>query len=136
MMPTDFFDAHERHWLDAELLYKNTRLANADQLYGLSAECGLKRLMLIFGMPMNGDIPHKKKDKKHIDVIWSRYESYRSGHHRSVYALPSENPFDDWDISQRYLHRADFDDARVSPHREGAKSVHRMIHQAKLEGLI
>lgn len=42
---TDFVDAHERHWRDAELLWQHQRWANADQLYGLSAECGLKALM-------------------------------------------------------------------------------------------
>ncbi len=43
-MQADFLDAHERHWQDAELLLTNQRLANADHLYGMSAECGLKRL--------------------------------------------------------------------------------------------
>ena len=35
-----FLDAHNRHWKDAELLFCRARLANADQLYGFSAECG------------------------------------------------------------------------------------------------
>ena len=41
----DFLDAMDRHWRDAELLRSSERLANADHLYGLSAECGLKALL-------------------------------------------------------------------------------------------
>jgi hypothetical protein len=40
-MNADFLDAHYRHWQDAELLFGRGRLANADHLYGLAAECGL-----------------------------------------------------------------------------------------------
>ena len=56
-IPTDFYDAHHRHWEDAERLYHNERWANADHLYGIAAECGLKRLMIAFGMrcDANGD---------------------------------------------------------------------------------
>ena len=41
--PADFSDAHVRHWRDAELLYAARCWGNADQLYGFSAECGLRR---------------------------------------------------------------------------------------------
>ena len=51
--PADFVDAHRRHWEDAELLFDHQRWANADQLYGLSAECGLKAVMQILGMPVD-----------------------------------------------------------------------------------
>lgn len=40
--PSDFLNAHHRHWTDAELLYSQDRRANADHLYGLSAECGVR----------------------------------------------------------------------------------------------
>ena len=43
--PANFVDAHHRHWEDAQLLFRNHRWANADQLYGLCAECGLKAVM-------------------------------------------------------------------------------------------
>lgn len=47
----DFFDAHERHWGDGEILFNAQRWANADHLYGLSAECGMKAVMVGLGMP-------------------------------------------------------------------------------------
>ncbi len=76
-------DAHERHWENAELLMGNERFANAGHLYGISAECGLKRLMQQFCMQMTaaGDKPRIEGDRVHADKVFGRFESYRSGHH-------------------------------------------------------
>lgn len=52
-MSCDFADSCQRHWDDAERLFSSGRWANADHLYGFSAESALKRLMLAFGMPFN-----------------------------------------------------------------------------------
>lgn len=62
-MQADYLDAHERHWEDAEHLFQSGRWANADHLYGLAAECGLKKLMLAFGMSYDTsrDRPDNKK---------------------------------------------------------------------------
>ena len=68
-MHTDFLDAHKRHWADAEYLFNGSRWANADQLYGVSAECGLKRLMVAFGMDFNiiKGIPVEREDRVHAN---------------------------------------------------------------------
>lgn len=139
-MKTDFLDAHHRHWEDAELLKKRGRWANADHLYGLSAECGLKRLMQAFGMeidPGTGS-PKEWPDKVHImgekGNAWDRYESYRQGRKPAKYPLPVQNPFQDWDISQRYAHRAGFSKEIVKSHRIGAQLVRKLIHRADREG--
>ena len=77
-MNTDFLDAHDRHWQDAGLLFESTRMANADHLYGMAAECGLKRLMVAFGMLVGSDSgPAAKSDRIHANLSWSRYEAYR-----------------------------------------------------------
>ncbi|CAK8719245.1 MAG: hypothetical protein CDV28_12622 [Candidatus Electronema aureum] len=138
-MQCDFYDAHDRHWQDAEQLFQAQRWANADHLYGVAAECGLKALMLKFGMVFNSnkDMPNDKKDREHANGIWARYESYRSGHQQGVsYGLPSANPFQDWHVSQRYAHQADFDIIRAESHRKGAELVCKLIKQAKTDGLI
>lgn len=138
-MQADFLDAHERHWSDAECLFQGQRWANADHLYGLAAECGLKRLMLAFGMPFDviKDMPARKKDQKHADGIWARFESYRCGHHRGAsYVLPPVNPFDGWNVSQRYAHQSNFDQARTESHQAGAKLVGDLVKKAQREGLI
>lgn len=133
---TDFHDAHERHWQDAELLYKENRYANADHLYGFAAECGLKQLMLVFGMQMQGG-SLMEKDKVHADKIWARYETYRNGYGRGArYALTSPNLFADWNASQRYYHHSHFTQKSVETHKAGANAVRQLIKRAQYEGLI
>jgi len=136
---SDFEDAHKRHWEDAEMLYDNDRWANADHLYGMAAECGLKCLMLVFGMPFDHtrDMPRNRPDRQHADGIWARYESYRYGHTKGThYALSTANPFHDWDVSQRYANRSNFDQARAQSHQAGAKAVRRLVERARREGFI
>lgn len=138
-MQTDFLDAHERHWEDAERLFQAQRWANADHLYGMAAECGLKQLMRAFGMSFDTarGQPRKSLDRAHADGIWARYESYRCGHHRGAgYALPDPNPFSNWNASQRYAHQKHFDQARVQAHRSGADVIKELIKKARKEGLI
>ncbi|MEO5336762.1 MAG: hypothetical protein H7841_07710 [Magnetospirillum sp. WYHS-4] len=115
------------------------RFANADHLYGMAAECGLKSLMLAFGMPFDDarGLPSDQKDREHADGIWVRYETYRCGHHRGVvYALPPSNPFADWKVSQRYANRNRIGQNRADAHRAGAREVHSLVVKAALEGLI
>lgn len=134
----DFYDAHLRHLRDAEILYAQSRWANADHLYGFAAECGLKRLMLEFEMPMDGEKPKKDKDAKHIDKIWKRYESYRSKHvfgARFMLCI-SSNPFEKWDVNERYKHQSQFNQVVVDPHKAAALHVNSLIKKAQIEGLI
>lgn len=138
-MQADFLDAHERHWDDAEQLFQAERWANADHLYGMAAECGLKRLMLAFGMPFDTakDRPDKASDRQHADGIWARFESYRCGHHQGAgYALQPTNPFADWEVSQRYAHQRHFDQTRAQAHQSGAGAVRALVKKAQKEGLI
>jgi hypothetical protein len=137
-MRTDFLDSHQRHWDDAEQLYGASRWANADHLYGMAVECGLKRLMIAFGMPIATDGgPVQQSDRVHADQAWDRYETYRSGHVAGArYALPANNPFLDWHISQRYAHQNNFDQARATGHRTGAEAVYKLVIKALVEGLL
>lgn len=138
-MQADFLDAHERHWKDAETLFAQGRFANADQLYGIAAECGLKRLMVRFGMVINPTTgsPVDSKDWKHANNIWSRFEGYRSGKVEGVdYGLPTSNPFGNWDVSDRYSHQSNFSQASVQIHQAGAAAICELIKKAQREGLL
>jgi hypothetical protein len=137
-MQTDYHDAHNRHWQDAEQLFQAQRWANADHLYGLAAECGLKALMMQFGMFLDSkDMPKERQDQQHANGIWARYESYRSGHQQGVsYGLPSANPFQDWHVSQRYANQSNFDKTLAESHRTGAELVCNLIKKAQQDGLI
>lgn len=139
-MQADFLDAHQRHWDDAERLFQAQRWANADHLYGMAVECGLKRLMLAFGMPYDTakDRPTREEDRRHANGIWARFESYRCGHHQGAgYVLSAtSNPFHDWNVSQRYAHQSNFDQARTQSHQTGAQIICGLIKKAQVEGLI
>lgn len=135
-MNADFHDACLRHLNDAERLFVDQRWANADHLFGLSVECGLKRLMMVFGMGVDQQYgsPVKKIDRVHADELWQRYESYRSG--RASYDLGSALPFHDWHVRQRYAHQNNFDQVRVDPHRAAARQVRELLKQADRDGLL
>lgn len=138
-METDFLDAHERHWIDAEQLFATQRWANADHLYGIATECGLKQLMIAFGMPYDAarDQPAQHQDRAHADSIWARFESYRHGHlHGAAYLLPANNPFHNWKVSDRYAHQSNFDQARANAHQAGTRAVCELIRKARREGIL
>ena len=74
----DFQGASKRHYRDAELLMANKRIPNAGQLFGFAAECGIKALLVAYGLktnPRTGDIKEKKEAKKpykyktHVNTI-------------------------------------------------------------------
>ena len=136
-LPTDYLDAMERHWEDAELFWNQEpkRLANADQLYGLVAECGLKALMtkLVHGyFDHNRGRPSNRDDLVHADGIWERYMNYSQGGAAALYALPTDdiNPFEQWEIDDRYANRMHFDHTRVKGHRDAAITVKELVDKA------
>lgn len=138
MMPEDFFDAHERHYDDAELLYAQERWANADHLFGIAAECGLKALTVKLkgGELVGVERRHINEPSKPLNA-WDIFETYRGGHVMGAkFAMPASNPFFDWDVSQRYAHRANFNEAVVDPHRNGANLVMGLLVTADVEGLL
>jgi hypothetical protein len=136
VMLTDFYQAYKRHWEDANYLLSDCRWPNADQLYGYAAECGLKCLMLRFGMALTpaGTPPHN--DMVHIDKLWVRYETYRAGAGAAGYLLSRQNPFDNWHSSQRYADGSIFSQSSVEIHRQGAESVRCLVNKAISEGIL
>ena len=70
-MPSDFIDAADRHFEDADFLESNGRVANADHLFGLSAECALKAVMQGLGMALRpGGVPLERRHRVHINDLW------------------------------------------------------------------
>lgn len=143
-MNVDFKNAASRHYRDGELLYQNSRWANADQLYGLSAECVFKRI--IVGLdpsgadPETGDFKNKSPHRKHFDKnsqkdLWNYFSvtfSGRLAHH----ALPNTNGFSDWDIFQRYVHECHFDQQRVDSHRMATIALQNLLQELFTDGVI
>ena len=129
--PTDFTDAHRRHWDDAELLFGRQRWANADQLYGFSAECGLKAVMMFLGMPVDAatGTPTESHHKQHVQDIWPEFVAFVTGQSgaRFLRWLPKGAPFTDWSHHNRYAHHSHFARANVDPHRAAAQSIRDMV---------
>lgn len=139
-MPTDYRDAAERHFEDAQLLENDSRTANADQLYGLSSECALKAVMLGLGMILRPDgSPQEKRHRVHINELWKEFITFahsRSGAEYAAMLGPSPNPFLDWEISQRYSHRSEIAADALTAHKTAAESTKSILTKAILDGVV
>lgn len=135
----DFVDAHARHWTDGEILFERERWANADHLYGLSAECGLKAIMVSrrwIGVDAHGnpDRPYKI----HIDQLWEKFLTLARGRAEARYIslLSSSNPFRNWHIAQRYVQQGSLNSDIARLHRLGANQVCSLVRAARGDGLL
>jgi hypothetical protein len=70
-MNEKFDEAAQRHWRDAEWLRGEKRTENADQLYGLAAECAVKAVLSkLPGCSSDGELAPAYR--KHIDALWDK----------------------------------------------------------------
>ena len=135
--PTDFEDAHLRHWEDAELLFAHERWANADQLYAFSAECGLKVVMQALGMKIDpAGRPEMREHRQHVQDLWPVFRTFVAGRHGEWYLLqlPDGEPFRDWSHHDRYASRGHYSKPAVVPHQDAARAICRMLQRATLDG--
>lgn len=133
----DFLDAWRRHWEDAELLFEHHRWANSDQLYGFSAECGLKAVMQVWGMPVDETgRPNEKEHRKHVQDLWGEFATFarKREENRTLDLLPPDEPFADWSHHDRYAHRDPFREEGVRRHREAARRISAMVNHTLEDG--
>ena len=133
----DYNDAAQRHWDDANFLLAAARIPNADQLFGLSAECALKAIMLALGMKMKHGKPEDKKHG-HIDCLWDEFISFANTRNGVQYAttLSTNNPFANWSVHQRYEHSSQVSTQAISDHRAGAEQAFKSLIQAHIDGIL
>ena len=127
-----FIDAHERHWEDAELLFECRRWANADQLYGFSAECGLKAVLEAEEMPIDETGMPSHEFRKHVRELWPVFIEFMTKKEISKPLwdeFPDGEPFKDWSHHDRYAHRGCFRSDKVQQHRDAAKAISHMVKQ-------
>lgn len=134
-LQADFAAAHRRHWQDAELLFRSSRLGNADHLYGLSAECGLKAVMERLGMPVDATGLPPREYRAHVQDLWPQFEAFASrlGGARRVEDLPVGSPFADWSHHHRYARGGYSGENAVSRHRNAADGIRRMVQAAEMD---
>ena len=136
-LPVDFAAAHRRHWNDAETLFAQARLGNADHLYGFSAECGLKAIMRMLGMPVDssGDAT-RSEHRRHVMDLWPIFKTFAKARRawRHLNGLPPGSPFSDWSHLDRYSAVGHLSEDSVGRHREAARIVRRIVQRAEQEG--
>ncbi len=135
-MSTDFRDASDRHFDDAVLLETQGRPHNADHLFGFSAECALKAVMVGIGQPTNAagaPVGHMN----HVDALWSKFQSFSSGLLDAKYVayVPPTNPFSAWQAEQRYWGRASFHAPNLAGHRAAAHECRLLLNELLLDGV-
>lgn len=121
--------AAKRHFEDGKCLYGHggQHLAGADHLFGLAVECALKRNLVkarLLSLSPDGR-PHQdnlKGGRGHCPGIWAEYLLYL-GNVRTLPPISKDNPFSDWDISDRYADGRAVGSEQVERHRSAAKAV-------------
>lgn len=137
-MSTDFRDASDRHYEDAEFLLTQMRAVNADHLYGLSAECSLKAVMHALGMAVAPDgAPADRGHKVHIPELWAAFQSFAKGGLSSRYLEPldKDNPFSDWAVDQRYWVRTAISASATSSHAAAAAQCRHSLEMLLIDGV-
>ena len=132
-MTSDFYNAFVRHDKDADILWQHQRWANSDHHYGLAAECALKALLLKQGIKTQEGDPSPEY-KKHINQLWDKYISYMQT--RNSYLISETNPFDDWNISQRYENENNISMSVTSKHRSAVESSRKIVKKAEKDGVL
>lgn len=139
-MPTDYSNAARRHWEDGRYLHNDNRLANADHLFGFTAECALKAVMIGLGLPVNSEgSPSDRKYKIHINDLWDEFQTFAHSRCGARYSAPISgvnNPFDDWHVKQRYFHQADIVPVAADSHKNGAQMAMTTLETAILDGVV
>jgi hypothetical protein len=139
----NFYEASQRHYADAVLLQNSNRLPNAGQLYGLSAECGVKALMIAV---LGTKLPEKYR--KHPDKlvnlipIFLTAVSGRQGIHYFTAVQQKFKAFggcSPWDVDDRY----ESDTANISKWNsrsadwiEAARTVQQKLEQVHIDGVL
>ena len=124
-MLEDYAAAAIRHFRDGDLLEGNRRVANADQLFGFTAECAVKSVLVeLAGFLAGGRLAPAYY--KHINQLWASVplQSIQRRHRGLVVVLKGlPQPFADWSTDQRYGPDGVVTDDAIGRHRQAAARV-------------
>jgi len=141
---TAYAAAAARHLADGESLFVHHRHANAGQLYGFVAECGLKALLIACGVEADaqGEIPVRDRFRLHLPKLTDRItidgHLIPDGPKATQYLanLTRLDAFDDWSIDHRYWHESSLPADSFTAWRTAAAEVGEMLDQAKQDGVL
>lgn len=139
-----YVEAARRHMMDANSLLASSRGANAGQLYGFVAECGLKALLIACGVTANvdGEISSGHRFRQHLPKLPDRIvaeghlipNSSRAGQYLT--SLAHLTKFGDWSINHRYWREAALPLTSVIAWKTAAEEILLMVDKAKEDGVI
>lgn len=134
--------AAHRHFQDAEYLVAGNRLANAGQLFGLAAECGIKAV-IVEGLRHQNPRAHLTEPGKKLPLIdprnlqWlddlSNIQGRISAGYQAIISSNISN-FNDWSVDHRYWDEAALPNS-LSNWQLAAKDVMSMLQQAQTDGI-
>lgn len=128
-----------RHYKDAELLKNHGRSANAGQLFGIAAECGIKAVIQLLNhnnpkVHLTESSANKNGliEPTHLDLLDNL--SNTNGRLGSGYKahLHSINNFANWSVHQRYWGDTHLPNSLEDWH-NAAKEVMKMLQQAQID---
>lgn len=144
-----YAEAARRHFADAGLLLSNSREANAGQLFGLAAECGLKAIVVACGAKTDADGSVDKLTgvkgkgfKDHMPQLHQAAITY-GGHlpdgrfsTRYLASMPSLSVFSDWAVEHRYWRNTAWPAASLPKWKTAADEVMLALDQAQKDGVL
>ncbi|MBF0110353.1 MAG: hypothetical protein HQL76_14375 [Magnetococcales bacterium] len=125
--PAKYAEAAKRHWQDAEILFLRDRKANADQLYGLAAECAIKALLvspMLLGSP---DLDRKFKIHMNGNNLWIGFQALAKGRGKHFSLLDENCPYNNWFIDQRYCADGTIEIDRIHARRQWTGQIMEVL---------
>ncbi|BBL73310.1 hypothetical protein [Methylomagnum ishizawai] len=121
------------NFADAALLKTESRVENADQFYGLSAECAVKSALVLLPA-FSADSRLDESYRKHVNVLWNHInlQSLQRAYPSLVDLLDKNNPFEDWSVDQRYCADGYLSAQTMENHRNAAR---RLLGAVGLSGV-
>lgn len=118
-MAENFTAAAKRHWNDARYLEDESRVDNADHLYGFATECALKSVLMRLGAF------DRSEHLIHINGLWRkmRIEGLEEQFPEVSEIVNGYNVFDDWSAQQRYEPEGTISYEALERHRNIAQLV-------------
>lgn len=151
-VPVDYAGAARRHLRDGELLYSRGRHANAGQLFGFAAECGLKAMLVACKVPVDADggLPptHPSRPERrhplreHVPVLIDRITQHGQlipdgmAATRYLATMPRLDDFKDWKIDHRYCREGALPLPSVAGWRLAAGEVGAMLDAVEQDGVL
>lgn len=150
--PVDYAQAARRHLRDGEALYRADRHANAGQLFGFAAECGLKAMLVACKVAVGADgclppaHPAQSKGKhplrEHVPVLLDRITQHGQlipdgvAATRYLATMPRLVDFKDWSIDHRYWREGALPLDSVAGWCLAAGEVGAMLDAAEQDGVL